>query len=107
MCREEDAIVEVDLKGLLGGGLRLVERFGDEAYFAALCVRSGLVGPELPHRLAQMLFAFERFGMLAGAVAVGAIRHGDHTAGIDERGELSYQGLDPRTHALANAWRAN
>ena len=70
-------------------------------------MRSGLVGPELPHRLAQMLFAFERFGMLAGAVAVGAIRHGDHTAVIDERGELSYKELDQRTNALANAWREN
>ncbi len=43
----------------------------------ALCVRSGLVGPELPHRVARMLLAFERFGLLAGAVTIGAIRNGD------------------------------
>ena len=41
-------MVEVDLKGLLGGGVKLVERFGDEAYYVALCIRSGLVRPELP-----------------------------------------------------------
>src|SRR2546421_590442 len=105
MCREEDAIVEVDLKGLLGGGLRLVERFGDEAYFAALCVRSGLARPELPHRVAKMLLALERFGMLGGGIVTGAIRHGDRIAVIDERGTLTYEELDERSNSLANAWR--
>jgi fatty-acyl-CoA synthase len=83
----------------------LVERFGDEAYFAALCIRSGLVGPELPHRVAQLLLGFERYGMLGGAVVAGAIRHGDRIAIVDEREELSYRELDERTNALANAWR--
>jgi fatty-acyl-CoA synthase len=63
------------------------------------------VRPELPHRVAQMLLAFERHGMLAGAVTIGAIRHGDRTAIQDERGELSYKELDDRSTALANAWR--
>jgi fatty-acyl-CoA synthase len=100
----------VDLKALLdprtlvGGGLRLVERFGDEAYFAAVCIRSGMVGPELPHKVAQMLLAFERRGMLAGAVTIGAIRHGDRVAIRDERGDVTYTELDERTNALANAW---
>jgi fatty-acyl-CoA synthase len=104
-------MVEVDLKALLdprtlvGGGLRLVERFGDEAYFAAVCVRSGMVGPELPHRVAQMLRAFERHGLLAGAVTIGAIRHGDRVVIRDERGDVTYKELDERTNALANAWR--
>ena len=105
-------MVEVDLKALLdprtlvGGGLKLVERFGDEAYFAAVCIRSGMVGPELPHKVAQMLLAFERHGMLAGAVTIGAIRHGDRVAIRDERGDITYTELDERTNALANAWRA-
>ncbi|HEY6523927.1 MAG TPA: acyl-CoA synthetase [Solirubrobacteraceae bacterium] len=104
-------MVEVDLKALLdprtlvGGGLKLVERFGDEAYFAAVCIRSGMVGPELPHRVAQMLLAFERRGLLAGAVTIGAIRHGDRVAIRDERGDVTYTELDERTNALANAWR--
>ena len=98
-------MVEVDLKGLLGGGVKLVERFGDEAYYVALCIRSGLVRPELPHRLAQMLVAFERYGLLAGAVTIGAIRHGDQVAIRDERGDLTYKELDERSNALANAWR--
>jgi fatty-acyl-CoA synthase len=108
VCRpreEEDPIVEVDLKSLLGGGRKLTERFGDEAIFAALCIRSGLVRPVLPHKVAQMLLAFERHGMLAAAVTVGAIRNGDRVAIVDERGEISYKELDQRTNALANAWR--
>src|SRR6202020_3666579 len=104
-------MVEVDLKALLdprtlvGSGLKLVERFGDEAYFAAVCIRSGMVRPELPHKLAQMLLAFERHGLLAGAVTIGAIRGGDQVAIRDERGDVTYRELDERTNALANAWR--
>jgi fatty-acyl-CoA synthase len=89
----------------LGGGIKLAERVTDEAYFAAVCIRSGLVGPELPHKLAQMLLAFERHGLLAGAVTIGAIRNGDRVAMRDERGEVTYKELDERTNALANAWR--
>jgi fatty-acyl-CoA synthase len=102
---EEKTIVEVDLKGLLGGGVKLAERFGDEAYYVALCVRSGLVRPELPHRLAQIVLAFERYGMLAGAVTIGAIRNGDRVALRDERGDITYRELDERSNALANGWR--
>jgi fatty-acyl-CoA synthase len=96
----------VDLKELMGGGLKLVERFGDEAYFAAVSIRSGLVKPEPPHKLAQMLLAFQRHGLLAGAVTVGALRNGDRVAMRDERGEVTYKELDARSNALANAWRA-
>jgi fatty-acyl-CoA synthase len=68
-------------------------------------VRSGLVRPELPHRVAQMVRAFERHGLLAAAVSIGAIRHGERAALIDERGELTFKDLDRRSNALANAWR--
>jgi fatty-acyl-CoA synthase len=95
----------LDVKGLLGGGLKLAERFGDEAIFVALCIRSGLVRPELPHKVAQMLLAFERHGMLSGAVTIGAIRNGDRVAVRDELGDLTYKELDERSNALANAWR--
>ena len=103
--REEPTIVDVDLRGILGGGLRLAQRVGDEAYFAALLVRSGVVRPESPQRVAQMARAFERHGLLAAAVSLGAIRHADRVALIDERGELTFKELDQRSNALANAWR--
>jgi len=99
--------VDLDPKALISGGIKLVERVGDEAYFAALCVRSGMVGVELPQRLAQTLLAFERYGLLGGAMTIGAIRHGDTPAIIDERGELSYRELDEHSNAIANAWREN
>jgi fatty-acyl-CoA synthase len=95
----------VDYKGLLGSGLRLAERAGDEAYFVALCVRSGLVGPERPGRIARIGVAFERYGMLGAMVTSGAIRHGDRVALRDERGDLSYAQLDDRSNAIANVWR--
>jgi fatty-acyl-CoA synthase len=95
----------LDPKGLIGGAAKLAERAGDEAYFATLCIRSGLVGPEPPHRVAQLLLGFQRYGLLGGATVAGALRHGDRAVMIDERGELSYKALDARTNALANAWR--
>ena len=64
-----------------------------------------LVGPEPPHRVARMLIAFERYGLLAGAVTIGAIRNGDRVAMRDERGDVTYRELDLRSNALANAWR--
>ncbi len=97
--------MDLDLKGVLTGAGRLAGRFGDEGYFVALCVQSGLLRPELPHRVAQILRAFERFGMLGGAIATAAIRHGDRIGLIDELGELTYKQLDERSNALANAWR--
>src|ERR1700729_2820760 len=95
----------LDPKGLLGGATKLAERAGDEAYFAALCVRSGLLGPEPPQRVGQLLIGFQRYGMLGGAVVAAGLRHGDRAVIIDERGELSYEELDERTNALGNAWR--
>jgi acyl-CoA synthetase (AMP-forming)/AMP-acid ligase II len=97
--------VQLDARGIIKGGLKLVERAGDEAYFAAACLRSGVVGIEPPRRVAKMLLEFERHGLLAGAVAVGALRHGDRAAVIDERGELTYLDLHENSNAIANAWR--
>ena len=85
--------------------VRLAERFGDEAYFAAICVRAGLVGIEPPHRVLRHLVSLERYGMIGGVLPVSAARHSDRLAVVDERGELSYKELDERTNALANAWR--
>ncbi len=97
--------MQLDRNEIGTSAARLAKRFGDEAYFAAICLRSGMVGPQRPRRLVQLLLAFDRFGMLGGAVAAGAIRHGDRPAVIDELGELTYQQLDERSNALANAWR--
>ena len=97
--------VALDPKRLIGDATKLAERAGDEAYFAALLIRSGLVGPEPPHRVPQLLLGFQRYGLLGAAAVAGGLRHGERAVMIDERGELSYKELDERTNALANAWR--
>jgi len=97
--------VDLDLRAILEDTGRLVARFGDEGYYIALCVRSGLIGVELPHRVALMLRAFDRFGTLGGAVSVAAIRGGGRIGLVDELGSLSFRELDRRSNALANGWR--
>ena len=113
--KEESPIVNLDPKsivsaarnpkGLIAGAAKLAERAGDEAYFAALSVRSGLIGPEPPQRVPQLVRGFQRYGLIGGAAVAGALRYADRAVMIDERGELSYRELDERTNALANAWR--
>ena len=95
----------LDPKRLIDGAAKLAERAGDEQYFATLCIRSGLLGPEPPQKVGRLLLGFQRYGLLGGAVVAGGLRHGDRAVMIDERGELSYRELDERTNALANAWR--
>jgi fatty-acyl-CoA synthase len=95
----------LDPRSVFGHAGKLAERFGDEAYYAVVCIRAGMIGPQSPQRAARLVLAFERHGLLGGAVAAGAIRHGDQLAVIDERGELTYGQLDERTNRLANAWR--
>jgi fatty-acyl-CoA synthase len=90
---------------MFGRAGKMADRFGDEAYFAVLCIRSGMVGLDPPHRLAQLVRGFDRFGLLGGAITAAALRHGDRNAVIDERGEVTYKQLDERSNALANAWR--
>ena len=97
--------MDLDLRAILEDTGRLVARFGEEAYYVVLCVRSGLIGVELPHRVALMLRAFDRFGVLGGSVTVAAIRGGGRIAVVDELGCLSFRELDQRSNALANGWR--
>ena len=115
--KEESPIVNLDPKsivsaarnprGLIAGAAKLAERAGDEAYFTVLSVRSGLLGPEPPHRVPGLVRGFQRYGLIGGAAVAGGLRHADRAVMIDERGELSYRELDERTNALANAWRAH
>ena len=98
--------MDLDPRAIAGTAAKLAERFGDEAYFAALCVQAGVTrGAELPHRSLRILLAFERHGLLAGAIGAAAIRHGDRVGLIDELGEVTYKQLEQRSNALANAWR--
>jgi fatty-acyl-CoA synthase len=96
---------DLDFRALLDGGRRLAVRASDEAYFAAVCVRAGMVGMEPPRKLAQMAMVFERYGLLSATVSIAAVRNGDRVAIRDERGDITYRELDEQSNALANAWR--
>ena len=99
------ALSDLDVRALLGEGRKLATRAGDEASFAASCFRAGIFGIERPRRLAQMALAFERYGLLSASLTISALRHADHVAIRDERGDVTYRELDEQTNALANAWR--
>src|SRR5579884_1350846 len=96
--------MDLDPRTIVNVGTKLAMRAVDEAYFATVCMRSGVVGLDPPHRVAKMLLGFERHGLLGGSITAAAIRHGDREAIIDERGTLTYAELDERSNALANAW---
>jgi fatty-acyl-CoA synthase len=92
--------------GWLERGQRLVDRLGNEVYYAGCCYRSGMIGIEPPRTLARLGRAYYTYGMLGGVVAAASARFPDRTAVIDERGELSYRELDRQVNSIANAWRA-
>ena len=82
----------------------LADRLGNEAVYLSYCFRRGMLGIEPPRRLAQILKAFNDYGMLGAGVAIAAIRHPEQRAVIDERGELTYRELNDSVNAIATAW---
>jgi acyl-CoA synthetase (AMP-forming)/AMP-acid ligase II len=65
-----------------------------------------LLGPVRPDRMVQMALAPLRVGLgPATIVALGAARHPDHPALIDERGTLTYGELDRRSAGVAAGLR--
>ncbi|WP_461157830.1 AMP-binding protein [Saccharopolyspora tripterygii] len=71
-----------------------------------MLVKQGVVRPMRPDKLARIALAYRRWGItLPLGFAVGAARHPDRPAVIDERGALSYAELATRTTRLAGALR--
>jgi fatty-acyl-CoA synthase len=101
------AIEDLNPRAILTSATRLAERFGDEAYFAVLCLRSGMFGFPLPHQAAQTLLGLDRHGLVGGAVTAGGVRFGSRAAIVDELGAVSHRELDRRSNAIANGWRAH
>lgn len=85
---------------------RMLVRLPLEAQAFATLVGAGMLGPERPDRLFAMYQALDRYGVMGAAVTAAAIRHGDRAALADELGILTYQQLDHRSNALANALKA-
>jgi fatty-acyl-CoA synthase len=85
---------------------RLLTRLPIEAQALLTMVSSGMVGPERPDRLYSMYKAIERYGALGAAISAAAIRHGGRPALVDEIGALTFEEMDRRSNAVANALRA-
>ncbi|MGQ0577226.1 MAG: AMP-binding protein [Pseudonocardia sp.] len=73
----------------------------------AVLVRSGVVAPVRPDRLAWMAVGAARYGFtLAGGYTAGAARHPDRTAIVDDLGRLSYAEVARRSDDLARGLAA-
>ncbi|SDP67645.1 fatty-acyl-CoA synthase [Actinopolyspora xinjiangensis] len=69
-------------------------------------IRQGVVRPMRPDKLLRIALAYRRWGIaIPLGYAVGAIRHPDRPAVIDERGALSFAEVEQRTTRLANGLR--
>jgi fatty-acyl-CoA synthase len=75
---------------------------GDLLAAGVAVARTGVIAPIRPDRLVRMGLAALRNGpTVATALAVGAARHPERTAVIDERGELTYAEASASAQALA------
>jgi fatty-acyl-CoA synthase len=83
----------------------IARRAALEARAAGVLVRSGMLAPDLPHRTAAVGRAISRYGAMGGLLTAAAARHGDRAGLIDEQGALSWNELDRRSNAVANALR--
>jgi acyl-CoA synthetase (AMP-forming)/AMP-acid ligase II len=73
---------------------------------AKVLARAGLLAPPRPDRLLGMALAVARWGLTpATGYAVGASRHPDRVALVDDEGSLTYRELDQRTDRLAGELR--
>ncbi len=71
---------------------------------AAATARSGLLRPVGPRAGARIISGLWRTGLTpAAAIAIGAARHPDRDAIIDDRGETTYRELDQRIESIAGA----
>jgi fatty-acyl-CoA synthase len=94
--------------GILDDGRRLLGRVSTEAQFAATLAKARGPGAALipPHRYLGVVRALEAYGPVGAAVALAAAGQGNKVAIRDERGAVTFNELDQRSNALANALRA-
>ena len=76
-------------------------RVANESRAAFYARRAGALGGDPPRRAAAVIRASARYGQLAAAMKIAAIRHGDRPGVIDELGALTFAELDARSDALA------
>ena len=73
---------------------------------ARVLLQAGLLAPGRPDRLLGMALALARWGVTpATGYAVGAARHPDRVALIDDAGPLTWRAVDARTDRIAGVLR--
>ena len=92
----------MDLRSLLAEPAR---RASLETRSLVALARAGMVGVESPAKMRGIVAALRDFGPYGGATRVAAVKHGDHPAVADERGEITYAELDDRVNQLVDALR--
>ncbi|HSV66272.1 MAG TPA: AMP-binding protein [Mycobacteriales bacterium] len=85
---------------------RVAKRTAVEAHAFVTVARAGMLGLGPPRRALEIGQALRRFGPIGGGIVVAAIRYGERTALLDDRGGLSFVDLDLRSNALAHALAA-
>ncbi|MGW1681144.1 AMP-binding protein [Saccharopolyspora sp. NPDC002376] len=71
-----------------------------------ILAQQGVIRPLRPDKVLRIIRAWRRWGITPPlGFAIGAVRHPDRPAVIDERGALSYAELEQRTSRLANGLR--
>ncbi|MCA1832455.1 MAG: AMP-binding protein [Actinomycetota bacterium] len=75
------------------------------ALIAKTLAGAGLVDLRRPDQSVRMFDILRRWGPVAGAPFVGALRTPDRDAVLDERGAITFRGLNDETNAIARAWR--
>jgi fatty-acyl-CoA synthase len=83
----------------------MFRRLALETASLLMYARSGGLRFIPPGRIAAVLRALDRYGLMGAATVIAAARDRDGLALIDERGPLTFGELDARTNALANEWR--
>ena len=90
---------------VVGEGMRLVNRAATEARFAATLLKARGAGVALapPQKMIGVARALEAYGPVAAAISLAAATTPNATAIVDERGTVSFDELEARSNALANA----
>ncbi|MER7015955.1 AMP-binding protein [Saccharopolyspora sp. NPDC000359] len=87
-------------------GAAVLNRAGSGAHTAFVLAKQGVLRPLRPDKVLRILRAWRHWGTTPPlGYAVGAVRHPDRPALIDERGALSYLEVEQRTSRLANGLR--
>jgi acyl-CoA synthetase (AMP-forming)/AMP-acid ligase II len=84
----------------------VLTRVGSLADSLRVLAGAGLLAPVRPDKLPGMGLAVARYGLTpTTAYAIGAVRHGDRVAIVDDTGPTTYAELDARSNAVAHGLR--